>query len=113
MQIPKINFTRHRLSAEKYINIEALVRTSNALRTLKYYDEYNITSTKCRSDPLKESVMAYYKNKGICKFPIVVTDDDYCLDGRHRIAFLKESNNMICPAYVVPREYINKFIKNY
>ena len=53
---------------------------------------------------------------GIVFYPviagIVVTDDDICLDGRHRVAFHKENNISTLPAYIVPRSQVDKFIES-
>jgi len=108
-----LNYSDHYLTDKSFIDVTSLIRTLKTLKKVSYTETYDITNTICQTFSLKENVMNYYNEYGIYKEPIVVTDDDYCLDGRHRIAFLKESNIMICPAYVVPREYINKFIKNY
>jgi len=107
-----LNYSNHYISDTKYINISSLMLTLNALRKVKYVEEYNINNTTCQTFPLKESTMNYYQTKGVCKHPIVVTDDNHCLDGRHRVAFHKQNNVFTLPAYVVPRSYVNKFIES-
>ena len=106
-------YSNHILNDNKYIDINSLVTTLHCLRILKYVENYDIINTQCKDYPLKDSIMSYYKNNGICNNPIIVTDDDFCLDGRHRVAYRKEINKTICSAYIVPRKYINKFIKKY
>ena len=104
-------FSNHSLGEDKYIDIKSLVVTLNALRVLKYTDSYDISNTQCKASPLKSSVINFYKKEGVCREPIVVTDDDFCLDGRHRVTYRKQINDPTCSAYIVPREYVNKFIK--
>ena len=111
MLIPPQAFSHHLLSEREFIDIASLITTLNALRVLKYSNNYDISNTTCKLAPLKASVMSYYKNKGVCKDPIVVTDDDFCLDGRHRVAYRKQIGGTLCGAYIVPRQYVNKFIR--
>ena len=106
------NYTNYTPENE-YIDINLLVMTLSAIRVLKYKNDYNVINTRCKDSPLKPSVISFYKNSGVCKDPIVVTDDDFCLDGRHRVTYRKQMNDTICSAYIVPREYIDKFIKKY
>lgn len=107
-----LNYSNHYLSETSYIDISTLVVTLKTLRKVQYVEAYNITNTTCQTFPLKESVMNYYNKCGVYTKPIVVTDDDHCLDGRHRIAYHKESSSITCPAYIVPQSYVNKFIVN-
>lgn len=107
-----LNYSNHYISDTKYINISSLILTLSALRKVKYVEEYNINNTTCQTFPLKESTMNYYKTYGVYTKPIVVTDDDFCLDGRHRVAFHKENNIFTLPAYIVPRSQVDKFIES-
>lgn len=103
-------FSNHLLENE-YIDINLLVMTLNAIGVLKYKDTYDVINTRSKDFPLKPSVISFYENNGVCKDPIVVTDDDFCLDGRHRVAYRKEINDTVCSAYIAPKEYIPSFIK--
>lgn len=105
-------YSRHVLDHNRSINIDKLMKTLNCLRLVTFKEDYDITNTEYKSASLKESVMSYYKNEGVCKNPIVVTDDDFCLDGRHRVAFHKENNISTLPAYIVPRSQVDKFIES-
>ena len=107
-----LNYSNYYISENSYININSLMLTLKTLKKIQYTEAYNITNTTCQSFSLKESTMQYYKNSGVCKDPIVVTDDDHCLDGRHRIAFHKENNISTLPAYIVPRSQVDKFIES-
>ena len=100
MSLFELKFSRHQLSATEYININSLVTTLNSLRLLKYSEKYDIINTRCKPIPLKVNVMEHYTNMGVGNLPIIVTDDDYCLDGRHRVAYRKLINDTICPAYI-------------
>ena len=113
MSVFEQTFSKHVLDGNKYIDIQSLIRTLNALRVLEYYDNYDIANTRCKSSQLKDEVINYYKKEGVCTDPIVVTDDDFCLDGRHRVTYRKQISDTICPAYIVPKEYVNKFIKRW
>lgn len=107
------SYSRHWLDDNRFINVNHMMITLNCLRLISYKENYDISNTECKiTDPLKESVMSYYKNEGVCKDPIVVTDDDFCLDGRHRVAFHKENNISTLPAYIVPRSQVDKFIES-
>ena len=94
------------------IDVYQMIKTLHCLRLVSFEKNYDISNTTCKTWPLKESVMSYYKNEGVCNYPIVVTDDDFCLDGRHRIAFHKENNISTLPAYIVPRSQVDKFIES-
>ena len=85
--------------------------TLSAIKVLKYENNYDVINTRCKDFPLKPSVISFYENNGVCKDPIVVTDDDFCLDGRHRVSYRKQINRTICSAYIVPKEYVPSFIK--
>lgn len=106
----KQDFSNHTLE-NAYIDINLLIMTLSAIRVLKYKNTYDVINTRCKDLPLKTAVISFYENNGVCKDPIVVTDDNFCLDGRHRITYRKQINDTICPAYIVPRKYINKFIR--
>lgn len=106
-------FSHHILSENEFIDISSLIITLNTLRLVQYSKKYDITNTICKSTPLKPSVMSFYENKGVCKDPIVVTDDDFCLDGRHRVTHRKQIGEPFCSAYIVPRKYVDKFVKRY
>jgi len=107
------SYSRHWLDDNRFINVSHMMMTLNCLRLISYKENYDISNTECKiTDPLKEHVLNYYRTEGVCKNPIVVTDDDFCLDGRHRVAFHKENNILTLPAYVVPRSYVDKFIEN-
>jgi len=109
----KASFSRHWLDDNKSINVDKLIKTLNCLRLITFEENYDISNTRCKTSfPLKEHVLNYYRTEGICKDPIVVTDDDFCLDGRHRVAFHKENNISTLPAYIVPRSYVDKFIES-
>lgn len=110
----KYKFSNHHLEERRYIDVKLMVMSLNALRILKHDEKYDITNTQCKSTTtLNELVISYYKKEGVCTDPIVVTDDDFCLDGRHRVTYRKHINDTICSAYIVPRKYINRFIKTY
>jgi hypothetical protein len=107
-------FSKHHLENRRYIDIKSLVNTLNVLKLLRYESSYDVSNTICKSNtPINQNVINYYKTKGVCKYPIIVTDDDFCLDGRHRVIYRKQINDTICPAYIVPKEYVNKFIVSY
>jgi hypothetical protein len=106
-------FSPHGLKEAGFIDITSMIRTLNGLRMLNLVDRYNVANTQCKTDPLRLDVIDYFKKEGVCTDPIVVTDDDFCLDGRHRVTYRKQINDTICSAYIVPREYVNKFIKKY
>ena len=103
-------FSNYTLENE-YVDISLLVMTLSAIRVLKYKNDYDVINTRCKDSPLKPSVISFYENNGVCKDPIVVTDDDFCLDGRHRVSYRKQINKTICSAYIVPKEYVPSFIK--
>ena len=107
------NYSHHILEDNKYIDVDSLVTTLNCLRRLKYVEDYDVINTRCKDYPLKESVINHYKENGVYTAPIVVTDDNFCLDGRHRVSYRKQINDTICAAYIVPKEYVDKFIKRY
>jgi hypothetical protein len=111
MSVSRQTFSHHILDDNKYIDVQSLIRTLNALRVLEYHDNYDIVNTRCKDYQLKEEVINYYKKEGVCTEPIVVTDDDFCLDGRHRVAYRKQINDTTCSAYIVPGEYVSKFVK--
>jgi hypothetical protein len=111
MSVFEQTFSNHTLPGDKYIDIKSLIVTLNAIRVLEYNDIYDISNTTCRDSPLKESVINFYKKEGVCKDAIVVTDDNFCLDGRHRVSYRKQIDEVYCAAYIVPRKYVNKFIK--
>jgi len=106
------SYSNHQLTLRSYINVSSLMRTLKALKKVQYVEEYDITNTTSQTFPLKEITMNHYRKRGVYTKPIVVTDDDYCLDGRHRIAFYKENNISTLPAYVVPRSQVDKFIES-
>lgn len=113
MLIPHQLFSHHILQDDQYIDVKQLVITLNALRLLVYDASYNISETTCKEYPLKSDVMSYYTSNGVCRMPIVVTSDDYCLDGRHRVSYRKQTADIFCPAYIAPSDYVIKFIKQY
>ena len=94
------------------INVHQMIKTLHCLRLVSFEKNYDISNTTCKSWPLKTSVLNHYQTEGVYTKPIVVTDDDYCLDGRHRIAFYKENKISTLPAYVVPRSQVDKFIES-
>lgn len=106
------NYSDHYLTSRTHINVSSLMRTLKALKKVQHIEVYDISNTTCQPFPLKENTMQYYKNYGVCKHPIVVTDDNHCLDGRHRVAFHKQNNVFTLPAYIVPRSYVDKFIES-
>lgn len=94
------------------IDVHRMIKTLYSLRLVSFQKNYNISNTTCKTWPLKPDVLNYYRTEGVCKDPIVVTDDDFCLDGRHRVAFHKQNNVLKLPAYIVPRSYVDKFIES-
>jgi len=106
-------YSRHWLGNDKFIDVRSMMTTLNCLRLVSYEENYDITNTRCKTSyPLKDHVLNYYRTEEVCKHPIVVTDDDFCLDGRHRVAFHKQNNVLKLPAYIVPRSYVDKFIES-
>ena len=103
-------FSRHHLNKNTYIDVPNLMLTLNCLRLISYKEIYDITNTDYKQSQINHNVLAYYKNIGLCKDPIVVTDDDFCLDGRHRIIYRNNISETTCPAYIIPRKYVDKFI---
>jgi hypothetical protein len=106
------SYSNHQLTLRSYINVSSLMNTLKALKKVQYVEEYDITNTTSQTFPLKEITMNHYRKRGVYPKPIVVTDDNYCLDGRHRIAYYRENNINICSAYIVPRSQIDKFIES-
>jgi len=82
--------------SNQYIDVYQMIKTLHCLRLVSFEKNYDISNTTCKTWPLKEYVMSYYKNEGVCKNPIV-----------H-----KENNISTLPAYIVPRSQVDKFIES-
>ena len=47
MSVSRQTFSHHILDDNKYIDVQSLIRTLNALRVLEYHDNYDIVNTRC------------------------------------------------------------------
>lgn len=92
-----------------WIDVTSLMLTLRTLNKVEYHENYCIKTTTTKKDDLKQSTIGYYQKFGICSRPIVVTTNDFCLDGRHRIHCNRMNKIYNIPAYVVPHKEINQF----
>ena len=93
-----------------WIDVTSLMLTLRSLNEVKYHEDYCIENTSLKDDELKKATLDYYEKYGVCNKPVVITTENFCLDGRHRIYFNLLNNIQHIPAYVIPHERINTFI---
>lgn len=94
-----------------WIDVHGLMLTLRSLKKIDYQEKYCIKNTILKDYELKEDVLAYYKKYGVYDKPIVVTTENFCLDGRHRVHYNLSCGNNFCKAYIVPHNMIKSFIK--
>ena len=94
-----------------WIDITLLMFTLRALNKIEYQKKYCIKDIELKKDNFKKDTLEYYEKYGICDRPIVVTTENFCLDGRHRVHASRLKGEECIKAYIVPHNLIETFIK--
>lgn len=110
------SYSNHRLPNGSKIDIRKLVmfcHYSGKIK-IKMVDPGTITT---KSTPFKSDTINYLG--GLSNFEqvvtgkyIVITDENRCLDGRHRVHLAPKHGVKLLPAIEVPEEYVNNFISH-
>ena len=114
MNLHNQRFSNYVLPDGRELDVKRLVlfcQYSKSLKT-KVVDIYDIS---VKNLPLKESVLSYLRtvpgfHNMIESNYIVITEDNHCIDGRHRLHICSEKSIGYIKAIVVPTEDINSFI---
>lgn len=109
-------FSNHVLPNGKEIDVSRLILVCHYSKTIRF-EKVDINNITVKDSPLKQSSLDYLR--GIANLagfvnqkPIVITDDYFCLDGRHRLTVCKENGIDKISCIIVPKDDINRFIYN-
>jgi hypothetical protein len=109
MKIPFQRFSNHILPDGREINVSTLISTLNSLGMVRLVERYDISRTTYTNTNFKTCVMKFMETI-IPDIPVVITSNNHCIDGRHRIQSNLNVRNYHIPAYIIPHEMICKFI---
>ena len=107
-------FSNHVLPNGNEIDISRLILVCHYSKTLRT-EKVDINKITIKDAPLKQTSLEYLRKvASISSFvdqkPIVITDDCYCLDGRHRLTVCKENGVDKISCIIVPKDGIDRFI---
>jgi hypothetical protein len=94
-----------------WIDVHNLMFTLRSLKKIDYQEKYSIENVKLKDDEFKPDTLEYFEKYGAPNKPVVITTENFCLDGRHRIHYNRLKGNQYMKAYVIPHELIDSFIK--
>ena len=109
-------FSNHNLPNGYKISVERLVLACYYSKKIKN-EKLDINSITIKDVPFKKRALGYLRSVAdiesfVDKKPIVITDEYYCLDGRHRFTVCKEKGVSSINCIIVPSKDIDRFIYN-